>query len=76
MKLTTEQLFSEMVEENGFGGWINPKLEYINNPLFKDNFMIVLEGFTGIQESVNVSIYSIRKMHDGSFNVFCKPESF
>jgi hypothetical protein len=74
MKLTTEELYAEMLSENIGGNWINPKLEPLNNPLFKDNFMIVLEDFYGIHESVNVSIYSVNKRHDGTITIHCKPE--
>ena len=76
MKLTTEQLFAEMVLENSGGGWVNPKLEPITNPLFKDNFIITLDDFKAIHESVNVSIYSVNKNHNGTIFIYCKPEKF
>lgn len=76
MKLTIEQMFSEMVEENETGGeWVNPKLEKISNPEFSENFMIQLDDFKGIHESVNVSIFSIKKF-DGKIVIYCKQDDF
>lgn len=73
MRKTVEEMYSEIIEENNSGKWVNPRLEKINNPNYLDNFMIKLDDFNRIHESVNVSIYSFSKWDDG-FIIHCKQD--
>lgn len=75
-KLRISEMYSEMLTENEAGGWINPRLEPIKNPYFSDNFMIKLDDFKDIHESINVSIYNVSKRHDSTFIIHCKQDFY
>lgn len=73
--MTVEAMYKEMVEENSAGGWVNPRLESIENPEFPDHFMIKLDDFERIYESYNVDIYSVSKWSN-HVTIHCKQDKW
>ncbi len=65
-------MFSEMLKENEAGNWVNPTMEKLNSHNL-ENFMIKLNDFKWIHESLNVSIYSISKLTD-KIIIHCKQD--
>ncbi len=60
MKLTLEEAFKELANANYT--WINPIFVPIQNPMYaKEHFMVTIDDFTTITQSLNVDIYNIRK---------------
>lgn len=75
MKKTVEEMFSEMIKENEDSKWVNPRLERLTNNYSLSNFIIKLDDFNRIHESMNVSIYNISKWPEG-YILHCKQDFF
>jgi len=76
MSKTVVQMYFQMIKENKDGGWVNPKLEEINNPHFLKNFMIKLDDFKRIHESLDVKIYNISKSANNGYIIHCKEDFY
>ncbi len=75
MELTIKAAYEEILNSNEFCKWVNPELKPIKNPEFCNNhFMIQMDDFRTITDSVSVEIYNIRK--EETVLVHCKIKEY
>jgi hypothetical protein len=71
MRKTVKDMFLEIKDMNKQNGWLNAKLDPINNSKCVGYFNISLKSFKTIQDGINVGIYAITNYGDG-FTIHCK----
>jgi uncharacterized metal-binding protein len=73
-KLTTEELYNEIIVQNseiGKNEWVNPNLQQVSEEFREDYFNITIDSFAEIVGSINVDIYRINQRW-GEIQIFCK----